>query len=381
MKEEYNRLFEKVAPRMSDDELFKAVLSGGKGHSMENNKNTTPKKRRIAPMIAAFAAAGALATTAGAVTNYYRNVNEEYNDVLAQNAEVFPQPYTDKAGNAVDQKDKTEESGIYEKLNIKINKTFELERFTLEVPGAISDGKDIYIMYNMIFDEDPWSGDNPWFEENESIYLEGATDSGEVEWGWKLGMGTTSKHDGKTVYSSYFSLDGIENCVDDTVKVSLGSLWGTSMMLGDEYHFDAEIEIPLSDDLAKFNKAIDVSDTPYVKVGNWGNWDFVQIKVTPLGVTFNLKTDGETPNPLVCKDYRPNIPVYVNFEDDTTLSLTRRYTSAGIDKENKTLQIQMMFNYPVDVDDIQSIQFADALVDMDGGVTVVDISEIPMEED
>ena len=378
MKEEYNRFFDRVTPRMSDEELFGAVLRGGKEHNMENNKKASSKKRRLAPAVATVVVAATVATTAGAVSTYYQNVNEEYNDVLAQNAEIFPQPYTDKDGNAVDQKDKTEESGIYEKLNIEINKMFELEKFTLEVPGAISDGKDIYIMYNVIFDEDPWSGNNPWFEENEGIFLEGAIDSGGVEWGWKLGMGTISKHDGKTVYSSYFSLDGIENCVDDTVKVSFDSLWGTNMMLGEEYHFNAEIEIPISDDLAKFNKTIDVSDTPYVKAGNWGNWDFVQIKVTPLGVTFNLKTDGETPDPKVCKDYRPNIPVYVNFKDDTTLNLTRRYTSQGIDKENKTLQIQMMFNYPVDVNDIKSIQFASALVNMNGGVTTVDCPELEM---
>ena len=381
MKEEYNRLFEKVAPRMGDDELFKAVLNSGKGHNMENNKNTSPKKRRIAPMIAAFAAAGALATTAGAVTNYYRNVNEEYTDVLAQDAEVFPQPYKDKDGNAVDQKEKAQESGIYEKLNIKIDKTFELERFTLEVPGAISDGKELYIMYDLIFNEDPWAGEHPWFEENDIPYLNGVTNNGNVGRGVALGEGTVSKRDGKTVYSSYYDLMGLENCDADTLKVSFDSLWCSSMMLGDEYRFDAEIEIPISDDLTKFNKTIDITDAPYVKLGNWGNWDLTQVEVTPLGVTFKMKTDGETPDPLVGKNYRPKIPVYVIFNDDTMLDMTRRYASQGIDKESKTLKIKMLFNYPIDVDNIRSIQFASALVDMDGGVTAVDIPEIPMDED
>ena len=380
MKEEYTRLFEKVAPRMSDEELLKSVLNSGKAYKMENNKNTTPKKRKIAPMIAAVAAAAALATTAGAVTSYYRNVNEEYTDAIAPTADVFKQAYTDKDGNELDMKGKAEASGIYEKLNIELHKTFKCEDFTFEVPGAISDGKKIFIMYDIIFDEDPWSGEHPWFKENENVYLDGITDCAGVQWcGW-LGQGTVSKRDGKTVFSSYLDLDGLENCTSDTLKVFFNNVWGSSMMSGHHY-FSAELEIPLSDDLTKFNKTIDIPDAPYVKLARWGNWDLTQVEITPLSVTFNMETDGETPDPSVCKFYSPKIPAYVKFNDDTTLELRRPYDSNGIDTENKTLQIKIGFNYPIDLDEVQSIQFASAEVDMNGGVTTLDIPEIPMEED
>ena len=368
---------------MSDDELFKAVLSSGKGHSMENNKNTSPKKRRMAPIIAAVAAAAALATTAGAVTNYYRNVNEDYNNILAQ-ADIggFSQAYTDKDGNVLDQKDKAEASGMYEKLNIELNKSFECDGFTLEVPGAISDGEELLIMYDLIFDEDPWSGEHPWFIENEELFINGVSDCDAVKWWGRLSLGAVSERDGKTVYSSFIPLYGLKNCTNDTLKITFDYLWGNhSINENDRHFFDAELEIPISDDLAKFNKTIDVPDTPYVKLARWGNWDLTQIEVSPLGVTFNMKTDGETPDPIVCKDYRPEIPVYVNFKDGTTLDLMQRYSSQGIDPENKTMRIEMHFNYPVDVDEIQSIQFASALVDMNGGVTELDIPEIPMEEE
>ena len=43
MKEKYNRFFEKIAPRMSDEDLFNSVLSSGKEYSMENNNNTSKK--------------------------------------------------------------------------------------------------------------------------------------------------------------------------------------------------------------------------------------------------------------------------------------------------------------------------------------------------
>lgn len=378
MKEAYNRLFEKAAPRTSDEELFRLVLSSGKECNMENN-NTSPKKRKMAPMIAVAAAATAVVTTAGAVATYSRNISEDYNDVFAQTADVFPQAYKDKDGNTLDQKEKALENGMYEKLNVEINKTFEFEEFTFEVPGAVSDGEDLYIMYNLIFNEDPWTGANPWFTENENVFLMGETDCVGVSRSGKFCDGTVSKRDGKTVYSSHYPLTGLENCAD-TLKVSFNCIWGSSMMSG-EHYFDAEIEIPISDSLTKFNKTVDVFGEPYVKLGNWGDWDIARIEVTPLGVTFNMKTDGETPHPSVCKFYSPEIPVCVTFEDDTTLDLTRRYSSQGIDKENKTLRVKMLFNYPVDVDEIRSIQFASAAVDMNGGVTTVDIAEIPIEAD
>ena len=381
MKQEYNRLFERVAPRMSDEELFKSVLSSRKGHIMENNKNTSSKKRKIAPAIAAVVAAAAMATTAGAVSNYYRNVNEEYNNVLAQgDTEGFKQPYTDKDGNTLDMKDKAEASGIYEKLNIELYKTFKCEGFTLEVPGAISDGDKIFIMYDMIFDEDPWSGEHPWFEENDNIYLEGMTNCAEIYWGGGLGQGTVSKRDGKTVYSSYLELNGIESCTSDTLKVLFNNVWGSGYKYGDHY-FSAELEIPLSGDLKKFNKTLDISDAPYVKLARWGNWDLTQVEITPLSVTFNMETDGETPDPSVCKFYSPDIPIYVKFNDDTTLKLKHPYDSQGIDAESKTFKIKVGFNYPIDVDEVQSVLFASAEVDLNGGVSTVDIPEIPMEED
>ena len=373
MKEEYNRLFEKVAPRMSDDELFKAVLDGGKGHSMEN-KNTTPKKRRIAPMIAAVAAAAALATTAGAVTSYYRNVNEDYNNILSENASGgFAQEYTDKNGNAVDQKDQAAASGLYEKLNIELNKTFEYDGFTLEIPGAICDGEDMLIMFDIIFNE------GHGVAEDERLYLFGETDcDGVFHHGDSL-KGLVSERDGKTVYSSYFKLVGIANCTD-AFKLKFERILSSDYQ-GSKYNIDAEIEIPITDDLKRFNKAVDIPDAPYVKLGNWGNWDLVQIEATPLGVTFNMKTDGETPHPSIDKEYWVNIPTCVTFKDGLSLDITSALRGIGIDPENKTGIIKMNFNYPVEVDNIQSIQFTNALVNMeDGSVTTVDAPEIPVRD-
>ena len=380
MKEEYNRLFEKAAPRMSDEELLKSVLSGGKEHNMENNKNTTPKKRKIAPMIAAVAATAALATTAGAVI-YNRSINEVYNNVLAQDAEVFPQEYTDKDGNALEQKDAAFKSGMYEKLNIEINKTFECDGFTFEVPGAISDGEELLIMYNVFFDEDPFAREvlweEPWFYEDENIYLQVTDNYDEVVAYTRLGQGIVSEYEGKKVYSSYFNLRGIDSCTYP-LKVTFEYLWGSRADGGKRNRYiNADIEIPISQDFTKFNKTVDIPDEPYVKLGSAGNWNLLQLEATPLGASFSMKTDEEMPDDdyyFVCSH---RIPIYVNFKDGSSLDATS--TNAWRDDaENKTLWLKTSFNYPIDVDEIQSIQFVNAQVNMeDGSVTTVDAPEVP----
>lgn len=376
MKEEYNKLFEKVAPRMSDEELFKSVLSGGKEHSM--SKNTTPKKgNKKALLITAVAAAAVAATTVGAATVYNRSINEDYNEILAQvDNGGWHQAYTDKDGNELDRKNEAVEKGLYEKMNIELNKSFEYDGFTLEIPGVVSDGEELLVMYNLVFDEDPFSGDDPWYKKDELIYLFGhnGTEQG-VYHGGRAPKSVISIRDGKTVYSGIYDLRIIERPEDDTLKLSFERLCTSSG--SKERDIYAEIEIPITDDLKKFNKTVDVPDEPYVELADWGNWDLVQIEAAPLGVTFTLKTDGETPTNEIFKQALVFIPTYVTFKDGSTLDITTGIYGGDIDCENKTMALKWMFNYPVEVDDIQSIQFASALVNMeDGSSTTVEVPEM-----
>ena len=376
MKEEYNKLFEKVAPRMSDEELFKSVLSGGKEHSM--SKNTTPKKgNKKALLITAVAAAAVAATTVGAATVYNRSINEDYNEILAQaDNGYFKQEYTDKDGNELDRKNEAVEKGLYEKMNIELNKSFEYDGFTLEIPGVVSDGEELLVMYNLVFDEDPFSGDDPWYQKDELIYLFGynGTKQG-VYHGGRAPRSTISIRDGKTVYSSIYDLIIIERPEDGVLKLSFEEL-NTSMGSKTRY-IDAKIEIPITDDLKKFNKTVDVPDEPYVELADWGNWDLVQIDAAPLGVTFTLKTDGETPTGEMFKQHLVEVPTYVTFKDGSSLDITIGFFSWDIKPENKTMALKWKFNYPVEVENIQSIQFASALVNMeDGSSTTVEVPEM-----
>ena len=359
---------------MSDEELFKSVLSGGKEHGM--SKNTTPKKgNKKALLITAVAAAAVAATTVGAATVYNRSINEDYNEILAQ-ADNGYYKYTDKDGNELDRKNEAVEKGLYEKMNIELNKSFEFDGFTLEIPGVVSDGEELLVLYNLVFDEDPFSGDDPWYEKDELIYLFGdnGTEQG-VYHGGRSPASTISIRDGKTVYSSIYDLTIIERPEDDILKLSFERLYTSNGSKARDIY--AEIEIPITDDLKKFNKTVDVPDEPYVELANWGNWDLAQIEAAPLGVTFILKTDGETPTSEIFKQALVYIPTYVTFKDGSTLDITTGFFGWDIKPENKTMMLKMRFNYPVEVENIQSIQFASALVDMeDGSSTTVEVPEM-----
>lgn len=385
MKEVYNRLFSKVTPRMSGDELSRLVLDSRRGANiMKENKQENNKKRGMKFIVVPIAAAIAIAgTTVGAVAVYQRNITEEYNNTLEGHASVFPQEYKDKDGNKADFGEKALETGVYEKLNIALDKTFEYDDFTLEFPGAIGSGDEIRVMFNIIFKEKPDLGeDDPEYYPH--LFFEGKKDETKDEnldknWYGNC-TGVYGDRGGKLTYSSYLTLQDIGDD-DEMIKLNLTWLTRSNVWHEDEgWDIDVELEIPITDEIRAFNKTVVVSSAPHVELGDWGDWDLVGLKVTPFNVEFNLSTEGETPDPRVCKYYSPKIPVYITFTDGSVLDIARYGGSSnGIDEENKTLHITKSLNYPIDIDSIQSIQFASAVVNLDGTATTVDIEKIPIE--
>lgn len=370
MKEVYNKLFNKVASRVSDDELFGRVLNSCEGEKIMDNNKTTKKhgmKMIIAPLAAAIVTAG---TAVGAMAVYSRNLSQEYNNVLAQGASVFPQEYKNADGEAITLPIDNE---LYEQLNIVVDKVFRCDGFTLEVPGAICDGKDMIVMYNVIFDEEPK------YDENENVYMDYTIETDGVRYGYgHYSEKTFSKRDGKTVLSGFIEFSKIENCTD-TVKVKLDNLWGSSMGQSGEgvRNVDIDLEIPLTGDITQFNKTVNVPAKPHIDLSAWGEWDMTDIEITPLSVTFNMSSNGTIPDPRVHKDASPDFPMIVTFKDGTTLDVSERAgMSHGIDSETKTTMIKRAFNFPINVDDVQSVQIASAVINMDGTAQTVEIPEI-----
>lgn len=354
---------------MSDEELIGRVLNSRNEEEIMGDKKNTKKrsiKMIVIPLTAAIVTA---ATTVGAVAAYQRNLGQEYNDVLAQGAAVFPQDYKNTDGEAITM---PVDSGLYEQLNIVIDKTFRRGGLTLEVPGAICDGKDMIVMYNVIFDEEPN------YKENENVYMDYTPETEGVEYGTaRYNERMFSKRDGKTVISNFFELSKIENCTD-TVKVKLNNLWGSSMCEGDEgiRYLDIDLEIPLTGDLTRFNKTIKAAGTPHIDLGGWGEWDVTDVEITPLSVKFNTKTTGTVPEGNPFRIAYPVFPANVTFKDGSILDLSDYAISEIlIEPEDKTGAFKASFNYPINVDDVQSVQFASAVISEDGTTQTVDVPE------
>lgn len=354
---------------MSDEELIGRVLnSRNEEEIMDDKKNTKKRsiKMIVIPLTAAIVTA---ATTVGAVAAYQRNLSQEYNDVLAQGAAVFPQEYKNSDGEAITM---PVDSELYEQLNIVIDKTFGCGGFTLEVPGAICDGKDMLVMYNVIFDEEPK------YKENENVYIDYTPETEGVGCGGtRYNERVFSERDGKTVISNFFELTDIENCTD-AIKVKLNSLWGSSMNNDDEgiRDLNIDLEIPLTGDLTRFNKTIKAIDTPHIDLGGWCEWDVTDVEITPLSVKFNTKTDGAVPEGNPFKIAFPEFPVNVTFKDGSVLDLgSYAISNISIEAEDKTGSFKANFNYPINVDDVQSVQFAGAVISEDGTAKTVDVPE------
>lgn len=382
MKQEYISLFEKAAPRMSDEELFNAVLNSRKGSiTMKNNTQNTEHKSKkffskavVIPLAAALALG---ATAVGAVAVYNRNVAEEYANVLQQEDWVQRQELVDKDGNEIDENLKAVNNGLYEKLNIELNKTFECDGFTLEFPGAIYDGEAMLIFYNATFTEgqefDTYY-DHLSLEPKDNYY------GGEGIYGYLRGInGEFETIDGNTVFHGCVPLDYLGTYTEDVLSLNFISLTGhldyNNYALR-SFDLDITLDIPLNGDLAKFNKTVEVPSAPHIDLGNWGDWNVNEIEVTPLSLSFDMSIDHETPEPVAIKNFRPVFPTIVTFKDGSVLDLTKQHGGAGIDDENRTFEMKKRLDYPIDVENIATIQVAGAVIDMDGTATTVEIPEV-----
>lgn len=373
MKEVYNRLFSKVTPRMSGDELSRLVLDSRRGANiMKENKQENNKKRGLKFLVVPIAAALAVAgTTVGAVAVYQRNISEEYNNVLAPGASIFEQEYKNSDGEKTTQPVNNE---LYEQMNIAVDKTFKCDGFSIEIPGAITDGKDMIVLYNAIFDEDPTNGE---LAKSFMAYTP-VTEGLKYGYGrFDEGMGF-SKRDGKTVLSGFFELSDLEKVTSDTITVKLESLWGDEGLWDDGVlTLDIDLEIPLTGDITRFNKTVEVTSKAHVDLSAWGEWDMTNVEITPLSVTFNMSSDGTIPDPRVHKDASPDFPMIITFKDGSTLDVSEHAgMTHGINSETKTTRIKRNFNFPINIDDVQSVQIASAVINMDGTAQTVEIPEI-----
>lgn len=137
MKEKYNALFEKISPRMSDEELLSAVIDR-KAVNMSNfNKKKLFGKNAI--IIPAAAAAVLLCTTVGvsAAVNW---------DLLSAIRSLFNKP---ESTNGFTFKDYDLDSIGSEELAER----YERDGYTIQMLGVAADKHTSFLLYDIILDE------------------------------------------------------------------------------------------------------------------------------------------------------------------------------------------------------------------------------------
>lgn len=383
MKKEYRAMYDKIAPLKSDEELLSSVLiqSGSrKGNIIMKNENKSRKHitKAIAIPIAAALALGA--TAVGAVAVYNRNVAEEYANVLQREGDVFKQEYRTSDGEEVNLNVEALNNGLYDELNIELNKTFEYEDFTIEFPGAVCDGRDILIMYNMTFKKDL----DCLSIKDQSFGLWGPNDTLDEEGlhgGTRATNGILSEVDGKKVYSGFVDYSGIQYC-GESLTLHFEQINSSISRPADGFGWynvdiDIDLEIPLTADFSKFNKTVVADTAQHVDILGWGEWDVESVDISSLLITFNVKTD-ELPDPdgNIFKTSSPVFPINVTMKDGSTLELgSDAIYRFNVDQETKEGWFMAVLNYPLDVDNVQSVQFASAVINIDGSATTIDTSE------
>ena len=382
MKEVYNELFNKIASRMSDEELLGRVLNSRKGdhimdNNMDNNKKNTKKrgmKLIVAPLAAAIVAAG---TAVGAVAVYNRNINQELNNMLVENTPNYGIEYKDTSGAVVEPEKAAPDNELYEKMNITIGAVYdELDDVRIEIPGAICDGKDMLVLYDVIFDKDLGFFDDGY----QHMSLDGVSLQEGLRSGSRSSRGKWTMREGKKVYTNYCSFSGVEN-FKDKLMVKFDGLFANFYSPGmTEYskRIDFDVEIPLTNDFSKVNRTLTANNAQAIDLNSWGKWEVTAAEISALTLRVDIKADGAAPEGNIFKTTLGAVfPIEVTFKDGSKLEMDdRAITGYHLDDENQTGYFYVPLNLPIDVDDVQSVQFASAVINEDGTATTVEIPAV-----
>ena len=369
LKEEYNKLFEKVAPRISDDELYRAVLkiTDRKVYNMNRKNKILGKRAVIIPLVCAGVVA---ATSIGAAAVYNRSVSAEYKNVLKEHLTYYGNSFTDSEGNPIPKSMLGLDEEVYEKLSVSIDQTFELDDLDLHFTDMITDGRRGIVMYTVTPKGDKWSNiDKEYLETNWGLYWL-------PEGGRRIGNTVQDANYFDGVFTGYIDITNMD-VSNEPIKIDINQFWCHQSVNEDgdfiTYGINKTLEIPVSEEYTKFNRTVSVAGSPRVDLVDWLEWNLDSLTVSPLG--FEAEFSGNIVNRNLMKLFDSNAPIVVRFKDGTTLTMENGVRTDIPDSLDKLGTIYN-FDYPVDVDSIESIQIVDAAVNIsDGSVTRVEIEK------
>lgn len=390
MKEKYNALFEKISPRMSDEELLSAVIDR-KAVNMSEKKRFNKK----AIIIPAVAAAVVLGTTIGVLAAYEWNLPAALSQAFNKSEEKAPDDITFKEFN-------------FTKVNgSELDYTMKFGAHEVQLKGVAADPHNVILFYDITFNgvevkdneyptlsirPDPLVGHTIHMDYNRRIGAAGTEEdpallsveesdkqircSGQNGYGF-LGMEGNIAH---CYYWEYYSGGSFENVDLPLTFSSLGLYAETgneeepvAIIDWETYEESYDYTIDLS--FVDKTSSIDVKTDTEITLSNGVSGKVSHIQITPFSACFCVcwgntpvksKLDNDSPNSaaldvaLVYDEFKVKLKdgtimdksAFVSFEDGAGHGFRHRGNG-----ENDIYFQDPDFRwlYPVDVSDIEAI--------------------------
>ncbi len=358
MKNEYKRLFDRITPVRSDDELLRAVLD----RKAENNMGEKKKVLRKAVVIPAVAILAVGATTIGVSAAYNWNITDAFNSMFSHRVE-------DRVSRAEDRGKTTEATDMnsvigtfdFEKYGkILEDQVYKGEGFTFSVNGLTASPDTAYVMYSIEFDdsfaygiteEDGWTSWMPRF----------------TTFGLKL--------DGQFArlgyhYGAYETVGNrVDGCIqinphDTTFEGKTLNLEFESIMrsqLDDEGMFVEEQTVPfeftanIPMDFEMNDNSVEIEPNYEMDLGEYGKAVLSDIKVTAFKVTYTVSTDYENLD-RVAETVGDAVFNYgdiecVTLKDGTEIKVDGACGSYDANKMN----VDVTMDYPIEPENVASV--------------------------
>ena len=342
MNKYYNSLFDKITSDMSDRELLYKAL-----RKAEDMENKTVKRSIKKPFIALCAAVGVLAAgtvVVGAVNNW--NFKQAFED-------LFRSSMSDIGISGEAPESETAKIDFAE-LGCELDMRYEFEAGTFIIRGAISDGNNAYVLYDVELDE-KYAKDAEQYDwgislDNVDMDVSSVRDvysvNGNVVSGYQK---LTSRNENGFAYDRLtFMFYGLQRFSKEFSDSPLAEM--------DHFRTEKFIKLTL---IENKEMTITVDAEKPVDLGLLGVCDDTTVTVTPLGIRFT--TSDFSLKPIDLKAEVLGVEAEIVFNDGTSIKTDDEF-SGSITENGEHLIASAEFDYPINSKNVVSVSIGNSTI-------------------
>lgn len=358
MKEKYNALFDKLAPRRSDEELLRAVLDR-KAENMSEKKRFSKK----AIIIPAVAAALVLGTSVGVSAAYEWNMQRELRQTIEKQVNDIYNVTDEEKRKLWD----IDLSAIASKpLDIKK----KVDIGTVHIKGIAAEEYTSYLIYDVIFNEDydySLGEDEVWITDMnvDAGKMYSRRDPGELggvggSTNKFLGMEGNVAH-----FCSIYNFLGI-SLAGKTQPYTFGAIYKipddqhyVSRDKADYCHYVGEtfFDVDIDFDVTSNTKVFPTDINIYSETSKELACHICEVKVSPF--CLYIKTDTKH-DPYSYDEFYNSRKVLIEVETTSEEMLNMSFNAASYGSSHSEYMLD--FRVPVNVDKIKAITIADTVI-------------------